>query len=806
MILIRLASIILLTGILAVAALFFLAQSRLPVLDGVVNLAELSRGAAVKFDDRQVPYIEAGNDIDLFRVQGYVTASHRLFQMDMARRAALGQLSEVYGAQTLTQDKLMRTVGIGRIVKEELKNLPKDVVTVLDAYCQGVNSYISGNKDRLPMEFLLLGYSPRPWTPLDTLAILKHSQYEQDESWRLDDLRQRVLDKTGNKDASFLFERPFSAPARVGMVKTAPLLASALSSPPSDPALAAFSPAPCTGSNGWVLSQSVTDTKGAILALDKHHRYSLPSDWYLVSLRSPDLHLAGATIAGVPGIMCGRNDKVGFGLLAMKVDVQDLFLEQFSTQFPGKYKTAQGWENASEVVEEIPVRFSDKLLFTSNLLHKVGLTKHGPLLFKSEESGVSLSWIGAVTPTKGGASYFQTLLELSRAKDFKEFQNSLSHYSGSPFTALYVDKTGACGYQQAGTIPLRAAGAAFGPHEGCLLAPGFTGTGDWVSTIPFKDLMQGLNPPLGYFVANFQDFKPEMPFNLNLYRGQRVLSVLQAFKGSKAGLPEMAVLQGDSQAPLAPLVKATLAEAVAKSDLIDSYQLAAMDALDKWDGAVLENSAGAAVYESFVRTVVRRVLAPRLGGQLTNEYLERYPAWPKFVETVLKEKGTNWLPPEERTFKNFIITSFVQAIKDIRMASNSDESSRWRWGELHKGNFPHFVLQVFPQADPVLAPFLSMNGVRLSGDQDTVNTTDSTLARGKDQFLSSQGSTMRLLIDMSDDEKFYQTLVLGQSGHMLAGARFDQLRSWLALKPLPVAFAPNSEAKICQHRLLFTDR
>jgi acyl-homoserine lactone acylase PvdQ len=99
-----------------------------------------------------------------------------------------------------------------------------------------------------------------------------------------------------------------------------------------------------------------------------------------------------------------------------------------------------------------------------------------------------------------------------------------------------------------------------------------------------------------------------------------------------------------------------------------------------------------------------------------------------------------------------------------------------------------------------------MNGVRLSGDQDTVNTTDSTLARGKDQFLSSQGSTMRLLIDMSDDEKFYQTLVLGQSGHMLGGARFDQLRSWLALKPLPVAFAPNSEAKICQHRLLFTDR
>lgn len=799
----RLFSLFILAVILACTGVVFLAQSRLPVLDGVLSLPELSRGASVRFDDRQVPYIEAANELDLYRVQGYVSAYHRLFQMDMLRRTALGELSEVYGAQGLVQDKLMRTVGINRIVKEDLKTLPKDVSVVLDAYCQGVNAYLSGNKDRLPLEFVLLGYSPRRWTTADTLAILKYSQYEQDESWRLDDLRQRVLDKVGAKVAGKLFERPFAAAPTVGLKKRS-------KSKFSSPAIAeSFSNSPLTGSNGWVLNRNLSDTKGAILALDKHHRYSQPVDWYLQSLRCPTLHVAGATIPGVPGIMQGRNDKVGYGLLALKVDVQDLFLEQFSTQFPGKYKTDKGWDTASEIVEEIPVRFSDKLFFTSNLIHKVGMTRHGPLLLKGEESGVSLAWIGAQPVQKGSSSYLETILALGKAADQKTFKDALSHYSGSPLTALYVDKTGSCGFQQAGSIPLRSAGSAFGAHEGCLLTPGWTGAGEWSSVMPFASLMQGFDPAKGFFVANFEDFKPDMPINTNLYRGQRVQAVLNAYKGGAAnhpGLPEMAVLQGDSQAPLAALVKATLHEAVSRSDLIDAYQISAMEALDKWDGAVLENSSGAAVYESFVRTIARRVLAAKMGGPMTNEYLERYPGWSKFVESVLKEKSSEWLPAEERTFKNFIATSFVLCIKDLRLASASDDSSRWRWGDFHKGNFPHFAASMYPQGASLLNSVFSVSAVRLSGDQDTVNTTESSMDRGKDQFASSQGSTMRLLIDMSDDDKFYQTIVLGQSGHLFSPSRQDELKNWLALKPLPIAFQTATEAKICDHRLLFTDR
>lgn len=118
---------VLLVVVLAIGVLaggYFLAQRSMPMLDGIVSFSELSRGAAVKFDERCVPYIEAANEVDLYRTQGYVTAQDRLFQMDLMRRSAEGQLSEVFGSQSLPHDKLACTIGIGRAARADVKLLP----------------------------------------------------------------------------------------------------------------------------------------------------------------------------------------------------------------------------------------------------------------------------------------------------------------------------------------------------------------------------------------------------------------------------------------------------------------------------------------------------------------------------------------------------------------------------------------------------------------------------------------------------------------------------------------------------------
>ncbi|MBS1991151.1 MAG: penicillin acylase family protein [Cyanobacteria bacterium SZAS LIN-3] len=800
--LLRVLLVIVVVIVLSATGFYFVAQRSLPTLDGIVSYPELSRGGVVKFDDRSVPYIEATTELDLYRIQGYVTAQDRLVQMDLLRRRALGELSEVFGSQSLSQDKLMRTIGIGRAVRDEVKALPREVRTALECYAQGVNTYIASNSDRLPLEFGFLGYRPKPWRVEDTLAILKYSQYELDESWRLDDLRQNVLDKVGDKIAGKLFERVFEAPPAVSL--TSPARKDLRILPDQNIS-------PVRGCNGWIVGNTLSDSKGALLSLDRHNAFSLPVDWYLVSMRSPDMHVAGATIPGVPGVVSGRNDKIGWGLLSLKVDVQDLYLEQFSPQMPGKYKIPTGWASATEIIEEIPVRFSGSLFSTSNLLHKVLITRHGPLLTKNQDSGVALSWIGtdALGHPEKSAGIMETLYRFNHAANWQQFQSSLQKYAGSPMTALYGDTTGNIGYQQAGTVPIRANGARFGKYESCLLTPGWTGFGDWVAAMPFADMDHAYNPPQGYFVANMAEIKNDLPVNVNYYRAQRIDAVLSTFKKSnqKLGLPDMALLQADQLAPLAPTVKAVISEAVTRSELIDVFQIKALDALNKWDGTLAADSAGAAIYESFLRTVARRVLEPMLDGEMTTEYLKRYPSWSLFVDRLLREKKTDFLPKEERTFKNFISTSFVQCLKDLRVSEKSEETSGFKWGDLHRIDFVNVIADAAPTLSS-LAPVLNVSGTRVGGDQDTVATMESSLKRGKEQFACRQGSTMRLLIDMSDSEKFYQTLALGQSGNLFSGTKADQMRAFFSPNPvpLPMAFAPSSESKISQHRLLFSDK
>ena len=113
----------------------------------------------------------------------------------------------MFGSASLEHDKLVRNLGLKRLAKEEFKKLPATMKDDLLAYCKGVNDYIEGSSGKMPIEFLLLGIQPRQWEPEDTLAILKYVQYEEDESWQLDDLRQRVMEKCGDKFASVLFEQ-----------------------------------------------------------------------------------------------------------------------------------------------------------------------------------------------------------------------------------------------------------------------------------------------------------------------------------------------------------------------------------------------------------------------------------------------------------------------------------------------------------------------------------------------------------------------------------------------------------------------
>ncbi len=874
-----LSLLLVLTILICPIGLWWFAQRSLPMMDGIVTITDLSGGAAVKFDARAIPYIEASTDEDLMVSQGYVTAQERIFQMDILRRTAKGELSEIFGSTCLAQDKLTRTVGITRTCQAELKQLTKEGRALLDAYSRGVNSYISEHQDSLPVEFLLLGYRPRPWEPLDSLAILKYQQYQLEATWPLDDLRQRVLDKTNAATTAYIFGHdiitqpvpaqaqpvptpPGSAtitpttvspgsPATPGAATT-PSPGSTTTSTPQAPAKgtttpatqgappsnspaptspSTTSPAPTTlpvtpstrgalpqadtissrpisdivgqhpnlswGSNGWVVSGTMTDSRGSLLAIDKHTAFTTPDQWFLCSLSTASTHVAGATIPGVPGILNGRNDNIGWGSVAFKADTQDLFIEQFSPQFPTRYRTPEGWANSEEVIEEIPVRFA------KNYLHKVVLTRHGPVLLKSEDSAVVLAWSG----NDANPPAWESLWNLSKCKTWPEFTACLEKYKGATQTFLFADKGGGTAFQVAGNIPVRNPANKTGKLRGDLFLPGWTGQSDWVSRLKFSELPKGTNPSNGYVVAEDQRLAGQVQIT-SPYRPLRINNVLASEKkgAQRPGLPEMAQLQGDEYAYLGPLVRKEIQSCVNRSQNIDRFQLSALDMLDRWDGFLKTDSTAAAVYESFLSTAAHRVLVPKLGVDLTNEYLQRWPRWSVVLEKLFTEKPKDWLPHEERTYETFVLTTFSQAIKYLRLGTQSDEPTKWPWRAFHKVTFTNVVFTGLPDMTKYLGWLFNNGTIGVGGDGDCVNACDLALT-GEDPWRldCTSGPSLRLLIDMSDNDKFYVTMAQGQSEHILSSHRGDQTRPWLSITPLPFAFSAEYTDKQLQHKLILSN-
>lgn len=799
----------------APAGLWWLAQRALPKMEGVASVSQLQDRVAVKFDSRAVPYIEAASERDAYVAQGFITARDRMFQMDLLRRAAQGKLSEVFGPGCLPADKMARTMGFNRLAADEYSKLPPTMRAVLDAYARGVNDYLLTNSKSLPLEFYCLGYTPKSWDAADSLAILKYLSYSLDESWQLDDLRQRIFDKVGAPLFNELFAEGWSgeplafspesvlqhkqawacqpSPSGVHSAQARHLLSEATQLAQSGYFLG--SPQPGWGSNAWSLSGKHSDTGGCLLVCDKHSALVAPDLWYLCSLTAPELRVAGATIAGVPGVIMGRNNDIAWGAASLKADVQDLFLEQFSPQFPNQYRLPSGWKDAQEITEEIPVRFA------KNLLHKVVLTQHGPILLRNGSTAVAVSWAGSVAQS----SAFASIYKLNHAGSWEDFVSALQAYPGPPQDFIYADRLGNQGYHAAGYVPVRALGG-----QGTRMISGWLPQGQWQGQVPFSALPQAYNPPSNFVVAANQKLVgPKYPYLLGHqwgapYRAYRISSVLSGLIKAKhkSGLADMSELELDAYSQLKPVVTDEIRQAVKGVQSVDGIQLAAVDLLEQWDGQLSGSSSAAAIYESFVHTLAHRLLEPKLGVALSNEYLRLWPRWPLLVERYLQQKSPAWLPPEERTYPVFLLTTFSQSLKNLRLAFRSEVKSDWSWQGIHKATFKHMLERGLPW----LGFALNIGPIGLSGDQNTLNSNYADPATNAAKFICDSGPTLRTLIDMSDASKFYQSTCLGQSGQFFSPFRKDQLNSWLRVDPKPIAFSPAQIDQQMQHKLVLINR
>jgi penicillin G amidase len=254
-------------------------------------------------DARGVPHIRAQNERDLFFAEGYVQGQDRLFQLDLLRRFVYGELSEVLGAALLATDEDARVVPVRELAQRQWTYATPQQRSMLQAFADGINAAIA--HENTPVEFRLLRFSMRPWQPQDTLAVAFATQLDLTDDWN------EVASRVG-RDLP-LTDPCYDAPVTEGLAHVANPAACA--SPKARAALirSLADPRAPIGSNEWAAGANHTATHRALLANDPHLRLQIPGVWYLVDMQAPGYHVAGATLAGTPGVTLGHNDRIAWG-------------------------------------------------------------------------------------------------------------------------------------------------------------------------------------------------------------------------------------------------------------------------------------------------------------------------------------------------------------------------------------------------------------------------------------------------------------------------------------------------------------
>ncbi len=501
---------------LLIAFIAWIVRSPLPKIDGSISVSGIATPVTIRRDGRGIPHIEASSEADLFFGEGFACGQDRLWQMDLLRRTAEGKLSEIVGPAALGIDRYMRTLGLATSAQHDATMLGGQALKDATAYAAGVNL---AETHHLPLEFRLLGYRPQPWTPTDSIAIIKLMAQRVDDLWDRVELRALVQRKIGVVAANALLDAQvpglehFIQPdERRGSDQRSAAIASDLS------ALAAdgfesnpFPPDHQSGSNNWTVAGRLVSTGKPVLSNDTHLEHSVPSTYWLVHLNGAGIDVEGFIIPGIPFVALGHNQRIAFGVTSGDVAVQDVFVEKFRSATSDEYLANGRWVKASHRRESIAVKGGALQVLD------VLVTRHGPIVKRDGASAYALAW----TILRGGDE-LDLLRDLDRAANWKQFEGGLSHVVGPIFNWVYADVDGNIGYHLAGKVPHRLAG------DGSLPVEGQDSRYDWHGYLPFDQLPHAFNPSRGFIATANNQLAPantpvgSSPFYDSPYRVDRI--------------------------------------------------------------------------------------------------------------------------------------------------------------------------------------------------------------------------------------------------------------------------------------------
>ncbi|HET7899668.1 MAG TPA: penicillin acylase family protein, partial [Candidatus Nanopelagicales bacterium] len=804
-----------------------------PQTSGTLTLQGLEGSVDVYRNDRGIPDLYADSPADLFFAQGYVHAQDRFWEMDFRRHITAGRLSEMFGASQLDTDTFLRISGWRRVAEQELALLSPSTRANLEAYAKGVNAYLSDHAGAaVSLEYAVLGlqnpsYTIEPWTPVDSLAWLKAMAWDLRGNMQEEIERSVVSAKIGVERTAQLFpaypyadHRPIVTQGAVAdgvwnqsAVPPIPTTASHVPRIPPDavPVLSrtrtvlgsldgVLGPnGPGIGSNSWVVEGRKTSTGLPLLANDPHLGPSMPSIWYQMGLHCRTVSaqcpydVAGFTFSGLPGVVIGHNQTIGWGFTNLGPDVTDLYLEKVDGD---GYLVGSQTRRLTTRTEVIKVAGGDPVTIT------VRSTEHGPLISDAYDAAkqvgadapagtsapdrgagyaVALRWT-ALTPGRTA----DAIALLDTAQTWQDFRRAASFFEVPAQNLVFASKDGtigAIGYQTPGRIPIRTG------YDGKYPALGWDPKQTWSGYIPFDALPNVLNPDDGWVVtANQASVYQSYPYFLTddwSYgaRSQRIVDLVRlATSGGAVMTPDrMRAIQLDTWTENAAFLVPRITGAKVSGATADAVAL-----LKTWDFTQPRDSAAAAYFNVFWKNL----LLDTFGDELPEDYL---PSGSDRWFTVVREL---WTTPDDpwwddkrtqdkvETRDDDIVRALDEATTELSGLQGSDPSA-WRWGALHTLTVQN---QSLGQSGISLIERIFNRGpIETAGGESIVDATGWTAKNG---YVVDWVPSMRMVLDLSDLDSSTWVHLTGASGHAYDPHYADQLDAWQNGTTYPWAFTP----------------
>ena len=815
--------LLLLTGLCLSAWLYSVARSALPQIDGSLQVPGLAAPVTVTRDERGAPTIQASNLKDLFFAQGYVTAQDRLFQMDGMRRLAAGELSEIVGESSLRHDRQQRILGLRVAARKTMEIISAEDRSRFEAYARGVNAYIASHRDRLPIEFRILRYSPRPWTTEDSGLIAAYMVQDLSTTPRHALTREKILAKLGPELTADLYvnsswrDRTPTVPRPTLNQESRPedqdqdeepgtdtsvagswggpnrVVGDAISDivPRTNPtpgmwdkfaglrsAPAFFEDRPLVlGSNNWVVSGAHTASGKPLLSNDMHLGHQMPNLWYEAHLRCADFDVAGVTLPGYPYVIVGHNQRIAWGFTNVGPTIEDVYVETFNSD--GQYLTPDGWKQPERRRELIHVKGQPDAAVD------VVLTRHGPVvsaLVPGETRQLALRW----TLYEGARSPF---FGVDAAQNWEQFQRAFAEFDAPGQNVVYADVEGNIGYHATGKVPMRASG------DGSLPENGSDNAHEWLGYIPFDRLPSIFNPPSGIIAtANSRITPDNYPYSISVeweapWRSARIYRVLES--GKKFAAADMLALETDIYSEADRYFSERFVYAVDHAQKPSVRARAAADIMRQWDGRMTSDSAAPTIAVRSREQLVRSLLEPRLGAAPKDPAPEdsslNWKSYHWMMETVwldnvVQHQPKRWLPDGYANYDELLAAAVGSAVSS---PDAPPDLNSWKWGRVNPVDIQNPVLGGIPLLRHWTGPGLREQ----SGSAYTVKAVT-----------KSYGPSERMTVDLADWDRSTLNLVTGEAGNFLSPYYMDQWEAWYNDSTFPWPFSPTAGRSA--HRLV----